>query len=275
MKLQFIDEGIRKDDSGHYVFDDELDFDSDIIMLCKDTSGVKTSNGLTYYYGFEFNPKGDIKQQADFRNALKHKMNDSHVFYGKDARRFVEDGLYKLDSMKSLNDFGVVVSTASEYGEKTLSGLMCEIVFDDVPDDAQVYDIQLIKRMTSDVTFDEGRAREALSKTSRYGNDNRKIDSAIQSLRSQFEEAKKNDELSKIKRYKPVAGRYGFIDFLRFGNPYDQETYEKLLEGTEVLICDDFITSGATIQEVVRFLNSINPNTKISVFVLINQMRNY
>ena len=273
MKLEF--EGIRKDGTGRYVFDDEFDFDSDIIYLCSDTSGMKTVGDLTYYYGFEFNPNSDNKQQAEFRNALKHKMDDDHVFYGEEARRFITDGLYRLDEMKRLTDFGVVISTASEYGERTLPGLMCEIIFDEAPDDAQVYDIQLIKRMCSDVTFDENRAREALSKTERYGNNPNRIESAIRSLKAQFEEAKKNNELFKMKRCKPVAGRYGFIDFLRFGNPYDQETYERLKDGTEVLICDDFITSGSTVKEVIRFLNTINPNTKISVFVLVNQMRDY
>lgn len=273
MELEF--EGIRKDETGHYVFDKEFDFDTDIIYLCSDTSGMKTVDDLTYYYGFEFNPNADKKQQSDFRTALKHKMNDDNVYYGEEARRFVTDGIYRLDEMKRLSDFGVVISTASEYGERTLPGLMCEIIFDEASDDAQVYDMQLIKRMCRDVTFDENRARDALQKTERYGNDERKLESAIRSLKSQFEDAKRNNEIFKMKRYKPVAGRYGFIDFLRFGNPYDQETYERLKEGTEVLICDDFITSGSTIREVIRFLNTINQNTKISVFVLVNQMRNY
>lgn len=275
MILDYIDEGIRQDDSGHYVFDYDLDFDTDLIMLCDNSSGIKTVGDLTYYFGFEFNPKTDKEQQKLFLNALKHKMNDNHVFYGNSARQFVEDGICRLDAMKRLDDFGVFISTASEYGERTLSGLICETIFDDAPDDATVYDMQLIKRMCTDVTFDEDRAREALKKTKRYGNNQHKLDSAINSLKRQFEDCKKNNELFKMKKYKPVAGRYGFIDFLRFGNPYDQETYGKLIDGTEVLICDDFITSGATIQEIIRFLNSINPNTKISVFVLINQMRDY
>lgn len=275
MRLDFIEEGIRKDESGHYVFDDEFDFDTDIIMLCTDTSGKNEVDDLTYYYGFEFNPKCTIKNQSEFRNAIKHKMKDNSVFYGEDATRFVEDGIYKLDEMKRLNDFGVVISTASEYGEKTLSGLMCAIIFDMAPEGTTVYDMQLIKRMCSDVTFDEERARQALLKTNRYGNDNKSVESAIRSLKEQFEDAKREGGLFKMKKYKPVAGRAGFIDFLRFGNPYDQETYEKLKEGTEVLICDDFITSGSTVKEIIRFLTAINPNTEISVFILVNQMRRY
>ena len=49
MNLDFIDEGVRKDESGHYVFDYDFDFDEDIIMLCDDTSEVKSVGDLTYY----------------------------------------------------------------------------------------------------------------------------------------------------------------------------------------------------------------------------------
>ena len=268
-------EGVRKDESGHYVFDYDFDFDTDIIRLCTDTSGIKQTDTLTYYYGFEFNPKSTDKQQKDFRNALKHKIGNDSVFYGEEATRFVEDGIYALDEMKRLDDFSVVISTASTYGEKTLSGLMCQIIWDLCSVDTNVYNMQLIKKFCTDVTFDENRAREALLKTKRYGKRQNMIDEVILSLKNQFEEAKREGGLFKIKRYKPVAGRYGFIDFLLFGNPQDQETYERLKEGTEVLICDDFITSGSTIAEIIRFLNAVNPNNKISVFVLINQMRDY
>jgi hypothetical protein len=268
-------EGVRKDESGHYVFDYDFDFDEDIIYLAKDTSGIKETENLTYYYGFEFNPNTTEKQQRDFRDALKHKMGNSRVFYGDDATRFVEDGIYALDEMKNFDDFSVVISTASEYGEKTLSGLMRMIIWDMCAANTNVYNMQLIKKFCKDVTFDEDRARAALLKTKRYGKRPNLIDGIIKSMKEQFEEAKQENGLFKIKRYKPVAGRYGFIDFLRFRNPQDQETYERLQEGTEVLICDDFITSGSTVNEIIRFLNTINPNNKISVFVLINQKRDY
>ena len=42
MKLDYIDEGVRKDDTEHYIFDYSNDFGNDIIFLCKNTSGIKT-----------------------------------------------------------------------------------------------------------------------------------------------------------------------------------------------------------------------------------------
>ena len=85
----------------------------------------------------------------------------------------------------------------------------------------------------------------------------------------------KKDEVFTMKHYQPVRGRAGFIDFLKFPTPKHQAFYEALKNGTEVLICDDFMTSGSTIKEIIRFLNSINANTNISVFVLIDQYRKY
>lgn len=274
MKLNIYDEGIRKDESDHYIFDYYLDIDTDIIFLSKNTSGVKTVGNLTYYYGYEFNPKATRKQQEDFRNSIKHKFHDNNIFYSEDADRFVRDGIYRMDELKSLSDFGVVISTASFYGEKTLTGLMCQICWDEMPDRVPCCNFQLIKKMCKDVTFDEERAREALMHTEKY-RDKRDVDNAIKNLKAQFEAEKRRGGLFKIKLYKPVIGRSGFIDFLKFATPSHQKLYETLKNGTEVLVCEDFITSGSTVNEIIRFLNSINPNNKISVFVLINQFRDY
>ena len=267
-------EGVRKDESGHYVFDYDFDFGTDIIMLCGTNGGKKQYGNLTYYYGFEFNPKSTRQQQEEFRNSIKHKLHDDDVFYGEEADRFVRNGIYRMDELKRLSDFGAVISTASYYGEHTLTGLMCQICWDEMPDRVDCCNFQLIKKMCKDVTFDEARAREALENTKRYNN-KKDIDDVIKSLKAQFQRAIRAGGLFKMKLYKPVIGRAGFIDFLKFSTPAHQRLYETLKAGTEVLICEDFITSGSTVNEIIRFLNTINPNNKISVFVLINQMRDY
>ena len=270
-----IYEGIREDEHGHYILDTEFDFDEDIIFLTNNTSGKGKVGNTEYYYGFEFNPKVKPNEQSKFRTALKHKFKDESVFYNQEAERFVLEGLYRMDEMKNINDFEVVISTASTYGEETLTGLICQCIWELAKDEAKVLNIQLIKEFCENVIFDEDRAREALAKTQRYGHSESELDSAIKSLKKQFEKAKAEGGLFKMKNYKPVAGRAGFINFLKFANEYDQKLYETLLAGTEVLICEDFITSGSTVNEIIRFLNMFNPNTKISVFVLINQLRNY
>ena len=176
--------------------------------------------------------------------------------------------------MKPLEDFGVAISTANRYGEQSLTGLMCRVCYEKMPNHVKCGNMQLIKKMCKDVTFDENRAREAMSKTVRY-RDPDVLEDAIKSLKDQFEIAKKEGNPFQIKRYIPVVGRAGFINFFKFATPAYQNAYETLAAGTEVLICDDFITSGSTVSEIIRFLNSINPNNKLTVFVLVNQLRSY
>lgn len=273
MKLT-ISEGVRKDQTEHYVFDYNRDGTDDVIYLTVGKGAEIVSDNLTYYYAYEFNQKSNRKLQSDFRDALKHKFTDKNIFYSEDVDKFVENGFCRLDAMKSLDDFEVVISTATRYGEQSLTGLMCRICWDIMPNHVNCGNLQLIKKMCKDVTFDESRARDALRKTARYS-DPDEIEDAITSLKNQFEVAKREGNPFQIKRYKPVVGRVGFIDFFKFATPAHRSIYEKLREGTEVLICDDFITSGATVSEIIRFLNSINPNTKITVFVLVNQLRSY
>jgi hypoxanthine phosphoribosyltransferase len=62
---------------------------------------------------------------------------------------------------------------------------------------------------------------------------------------------------------------------VKFKNEFDEQLYKNLENGTDVLICDDFATSGSTLREMRDFLMSVNPNNNITAFALINQNRNY
>ena len=273
MKLT-ISEGIRKDSKNRYIFDKNNDLKTDIILTKSTTGGRVVSDNLTFYYGYEFNPKSSMEEQAEFRDAIKHRFQDDNLFYSNAAIDFVQEGINRLDSMKKLEDFGVAISTASRYGEQTLTGLMCATCWDSMPEHVDCGNLQLLKKMCKDVTFDEDRARKALLNTVRY-QDQEDAEAAVQTLKKQFEIAKKAGNPFEIKRYKPVVGRVGFIDFFKFATPAHRNIYEKLVSGTEVLVCVDFLTSGSTVSEIIRFLNSINKNVKITVFVLINQKRKY
>lgn len=127
--------------------------------------------------------------------------------------------------------------------------------------------------MCADVTFDENKALKALQKLNRYRDDKDAALAKVEQMKELFEEQKESGKLFKMKLYTPAPVREGFMDFLKFANETEQRIYEKLRKGIEVLICGDFVTSGSTIREMIRFLNSINPNTQISVFVLIDQLR--
>ena len=45
-------EGIRKDNNNHYIFDKETDKVTDFLYLNPSINGVKTEDGLPYYFAY-------------------------------------------------------------------------------------------------------------------------------------------------------------------------------------------------------------------------------
>ena len=139
----------------------EKDFESDIIKLTSGTGGQGTLNNEPFYYAYELNDNVKPNIQKAFRDALKHKMTDKHVFFSEQAFDFVECGIGRMYSMRSMDDFSLVISTATHYGEKTLAGLMCVYIWDTVKSTVETYDkfhLELFKKHCQEVTFDEERA---------------------------------------------------------------------------------------------------------------------
>lgn len=276
LKSGNVFEGIRKDDSGHYVFDKMEDFPTDLLDLCKDTSGVFESNDITYVYGYTFNKDVPKELATEFRNALKHKFNNSDLFYDNSVFDFVEDGVFALDRYKRLEDFKVLITVRPTHGEISLLDYVDTIITEYSSISFVTFD--LIKRLCSEVTFDENKAFDALRKTTKYSN---KSDSTLKkivhNITLELQRVIKKDPMARfqMKRYMTVVARVGFSSFLKFKNKFDEQLYKNLENGTDVLICDDFATSGSTLREMRDFLMSVNQNNNITAFALINQNRNY
>ena len=269
MKLE-IDEGIRKDETGHYVFDKKFDEITDIIELCTDTSGKVESDGITCYYGYEFNTNVDNKTIKEFRDNLKHCLDNNSVFYGDEVFDFVEDGLFSLDKYKKLQDFGVLITVKSTHSGKSLFDMM-EYVMSEY-NGKDFITLQLIKRLCNDVLFDKDKARQALRNSQEYKNkSDKKIDFLLNMIEQRFNEEKRKGNVFKIKKYVPVVARVGFSNFVTFKSKEDEQVYKELEKGTDVLICDDFITSGSTVKEIKKYLDIINPNNNVYIFALIKQ----
>lgn len=271
-----IYEGIRKDESGHYIFDKIEDFPTDLLCLAKDTSGVHESSGITYVYGYTFNDNVPKEVAKDFRNALKHEFNNTDLFYDDSVFDFVQDGVFLLDKYKRLEDFKVLITVRPTYDENSLLDYIDTIITD--YSDTCFVTFDLIKRICSEVTFDEEKAFNALRNTGKYAN---KSDASLRKIVHNItvelaRTIKRNpDAKFQIKKYMPVVARVGFSSFLKFKNETDEQIYKNLERGTDVLICDDFVTSGSTLNEMKNFLMSVNPNNNITAFALINQNRNY
>ena len=92
-----------------------------LMDLAKDTSGVYTSDDITYIYGYTFKENVPKDVARDFRNALKHEFENTDLFYDDSVFDFVEDGVFALDKYKRIEDFKVLITVRPTNEEKSLS----------------------------------------------------------------------------------------------------------------------------------------------------------
>ena len=271
-----ITDGVRIDDNGRYIFDKFNDFPTDIMDLNNDVSGVYESDDITYVYAYSFKEGVSKEIQKGFRDALKHNFKSTDLFYTDSVFDFVEDGVFRLDAIKRIDTFDVLVVVRPTGNDESLLDLVVTLVEEYAK--TCFVTIGLIKKMLSEVTFDEEKAFIALKNTEKYGDKtDAQIRREIAGIVRNIQKRIKNNplELFQMKRFLPSAARKGFSDFLKFKTEQDERLFRRLEKGTEVLICDDFVTSGSTLKEMKSFLESINPNVNITAFALINQNRQY
>ena len=234
---EFIHEGIRLDDTGHYVFDKLKDFPTDLLCLTKDTSGVHESNDITYVYGYRFNDNVPKDLQKDFRNALKHEFDNSDLFYDDSVYDFVEDGVFALDRYKRLEDFKVLITVRPTSGGDSLLDYISTIIMDYTQTGFLTFG--LLKKLCSDVVFDEEKAFNALKNTDKYGNmSDSEVRKIVHKITKQLSRTVRTnpDELFQIKRYSPVLARVGFSSFLRFKNKFEEDIYIEILKTEQMCL---------------------------------------
>jgi hypothetical protein len=259
--------GVSLGDDGRFTFNWKTDNpETDILLLSTSTSGRYTKEGVSHIYGYMFNPNLDSPTaKKKFRDALKSQLTNTHLFYSEEVELFVEDGIFNIAKFKSINDFKVIVRTESSI-ETSLLNVM-HGYFMEYFEEGLLSDIVLMKQMYKDVKFNVEAAKQALRD---IGKDEDYIEKEINYTLTKFEGFKATDQLFQMKRFIPKQIREGFYDFLTFRNERERRLYESL-QGVDVLIYDDFLTSGTTIKEIIRILKSVNPKNTLTAFALIKQ----
>ena len=265
-------DGVRLSDSGKYEFCKSFDLQDDLILLSKDVSGITETNSLSYFYAYEFNPDATRHDVESFRHALKNSLDNQNIFDMEDIHDFVMFGLLRLDKHIRLDKFKVAVMSESSKTSTVLT-ILDSLLYEHL--DGEITTLKLIKNLCRDVVFDRERARTALENTEKYRGKKKAIEHALDNIERQFHSLQGTNKAFKMKLYSPVVARIGFTNIFRFKTQEQEDIYRQLESGTNVLLCDDFITSGSTVKEMQDVLNSINPNNKLTVFILINQLRNY
>lgn len=257
-------------DAGNYVhFNWKHDnYRNDIIALATDTSGEFDSDGVRYCYGYTYLPKVSSYDKKKFRDYIKYLgIGEDYINTEEDdeVEEFVVRSLGMFDRKYDVRHFGATIHIVPT-SKSSIVGTMARYIAE-WSDGAQM-SFELVKRMYSDVEFDNQKAFEKLMESERYSEDeaNDLVDDAVRT----FEKLKKSGKLFEMKKFVPRELRDGFSNYLRFKSARDRWAYQNL-QGVDVLIYDDFMTSGATVKEIVRYLRSIHDENTLTVFVLIKQ----
>lgn len=242
------------------VFNWNADNEStDILRLAKPNYGEVLVNDIPIIYGYEFKQgttKSDMKVFRDFIKA--------NALVSEDVQQFVEYGILHLDYMFNLDNLGYAVHPQSRTGHDIIE-LMGNWIME--YSDATMSDFELIKEAYKNVTFDAEKAKTALR---RRNMPEREIERVISEVVYRFDALKQTDKLFEIKMFLPREIRSGFLNYLKFADEDEKIAYEAL-QGVDVLVYDDLVTSGATLKEINRYLNAINPKNKLHSFVLLKQ----
>lgn len=256
--------GVRVGDATHIQFNwSKDDADRDIISLVGNPSGRYDDDGIHYVYGYSYTANASQAAKRDFRNYIKGKTNPKYL-YTADVQKFVETGLLNFDQYYPMSRFEVTIhidSTRHPSLVDVMSEYICEYTRN------KHIDFALVKETYNNVQFNVETAQQAFYE---LGFSKRATENRINQLLVKFDELKKSGALFEMKSFLPREIRSAFTHFLKFHDDAERRTYESL-QGVNVLIFDDFLTSGATIKEAIRYLRSIHNKNNLTAFVLVKQ----
>ena len=231
---------------------------ADVIKLNTSSAGQFTENNVSYIYGYCYTDTAKPEEKRAVRTYLKNNPYDENV------EHFIETALFQLNHVHPIELFNVVVTVESET-----SGLVDQIETQLLDQIDECTSLHLIKELYDNIKFNQETVIQILKSEHRSDS---YIKSVITKTLKKFNELKASKALFEMKQYLPTSVRFGFEDFLTFKTEEDKQLFMSL-QGANVLVIDDFLTSGATVKEIIRYLNAINPTNKLTVFILVNQRR--
>lgn len=255
--------GVRISTGASVKFDFENDSDTDIIKFVNTHPIQFDDGGLRNVSAYEYTSSASEEAKKIFRNYLKR---DPRALTNTQVLEFIENGVLRFDSIYNLNNFSVLIHTESST-KPSIVDVMCGYIMEYHTSNLVDAEFELLKATCDEVKFDAELATQALidSGKSKFAAQ-RLIDIAL----AKFKASADAKEVFKIKNYVPREIRAGFSEFLKFGSEEEAHLYDSL-QGKNVLIYDDFYTSGTTVGEVARLLKSIHEKNTLTTFTLVKQ----
>lgn len=238
------------------------DSKKDVVRLTKESSGSFDEDDVRYIYGYQYNPNASPESKKLFRKFIKTISYDDFIEDNVDD--FVDYGVLQIEHYEKFDNFGALV-----HIEPSKPNSLVDRIGDYIADYTRCLytDFTLIKRMCKDVKLDIPKIEQILIDN---GYTQAKINKTIKNVQKMYDGLVREKKTFTMKKFLPRIIRDSFEDFLIFKNDEDRKLYESL-QGVDVLIYDDLLTSGATVKEVIRCLKSIHDENRLTVFVLVKQ----
>ncbi|MCM1222056.1 MAG: phosphoribosyltransferase [Lachnospiraceae bacterium] len=262
--------GVQWDNKGYPVFNYNSDeADSDIIFLHETTSGSYNDDGVRYIYGYRYNPQSRNDERKNFRNYIKNApQNLRHL---DDVMEFIDNGVNSIENYARFADFGVLTYVKPSNKDALVNKIKYNLL-DKI--DCGCINLELIKRLCKDVKLNlekiEMILRKAKNRNSRKLYSEDEIEDILHNIEQTYDKMVSNGSVFTMKRFVPRCIRDSFEDFLIFKTEDDRDLYESL-QGVDVLLIDDFMTSGTTVKDAIRCLRSVHDKNRLTVFVLVKQ----
>lgn len=230
----------------------------DLILFNQNNSGKLWVGSVPVIYAYQYNLNCENKDYVKFRKLLKHPNNIEHL------DEFIERGVLHMDNFIPLEEFDIIIRIKPTSRPSILDNILV-CLLDHVSQ--HTVTLQLIKQAYEHVSFD---ADQAIKDMLAAGMDEEYVYYQVGEMNMLFEKLKATDELFQMKRFSPRILRANFSNYLKFETEQEKQVYMSL-QGKNVLIYDDFLTSGATLKEASKYLTAINPTNTLTCFVLVQQ----
>ena len=261
-------EGVTYDpNSNSFTFDFSQDSEHDIVKLTNHGLYKSDIYNKCFYFKYQFENSVDSSVKTKFIEYLKfhENMDDG------DVRTFIEKAVNSLDDAINIREYDTIVypQSISEINRKVIS----YIRLFGYPD---FLSFELVKEPPTEMSFDfTSYKREVLDATHKVGGKEYpkytegQKNEIMSQINDMMEKLKSRDYFSIGRDLKYKYRKY-LKNFYKFGNDEERETFNKLIK-PKVLVIDDVMTSGATLNYVINTIYKINPNATVVVFALIGK----
>lgn len=254
-----ISAGVYIDDKGKLKINITKDkMHRDLILFNQNNSGKLWVGDVPVIYAYQYNPDCENKDYVKFRKLIKHPQNVENL------DDFVERGVLYMDRFAPLDGFDTIIRIRPTSKPSILDNILVCLLEHVSPHSIS---LELIKQTYDHVSFN---ADQAIQDMIAAGFDEEYAYDRVGEMNQLFEKLKGSGKLFQMKNFTPRPIRANFSNYLKFETEKEARVY-KDLQGANVLIYDDLLTSGATLKEASKYLTAINPMNSLTCFVLIQQ----